>query len=461
MINLRAFLKSSTFSCVIAGTLLFGACKEDEPLPPFNINFSNQEIGISESGMAEIIFSRSAENDGEIVLQMNSGNLTYGEESDFYTVPAANNQQIVIPFLAGENKVNFEIRTGSGLNIQQDETISFSLIEDSNGLFAPGQNISLSAIFSENFVALQATVELDGGGEEQTNQVFLDLSKIQQTVVAKNSWDLGFFTATGEHRVILNSSGYMMARPLDKTDLNQVTSADTAGFSAAMQIPQFSPAFGAIDWVDAHDGDLSKTAFGDIAEDMSSAKVFIVKRDGDWQKVKIAQSSEKYLIEFADINSDQIQSTEVEKKPDYNFTFFSFDNQVVMVEPAKDRWDIMYGTFTVAFPLGGGNFIPYGFKDYITINRTGVSVAMVMETDRTYDDFGLEDVNELDFSNKQSAIGSGWRQGGGPNSAPALFTDRYFVLKDADNHVYKLKFTRLTTPTGDRGFPEFSYELIQ
>ncbi|MFW5760593.1 MAG: HmuY family protein [Cyclobacteriaceae bacterium] len=441
--------------------LLLSACNEEDSLPPFNVNFANQEIGISESGEVEIIFSRSADNNGEIVLQMNSGNLVYGEENDFYTIPAADNQQLILPFEAGNDKVSFEIMEGSDLNIQQDETITFTLSDDDNGLFLAGQNIIINALFSENFVAREGVIELNGGGEEQTNQAFVDLSKLTQTVVDKNSWHLGFYSESGEHKVILNSSAYLMARPLEKTDLAEVTPADTAGFAAAMQIPQFSPAFGAIAWVDADNGDLGKTAFGDIAPDMASAKVFIVKREGAWQKVKIAQSGDNYQIQYADINSNQIETATVEKDPEYNFTFFSFENKVVMVEPAKNQWDFMYGTFTVSLPLGGGAVVPYGFKDYIVINRTGVSVARVMESDIAYDDFSQADISGLEFSSDQNAIGDSWRQGGGPNSAPSLFTDRYFVLQDDDGQFYKIQFTRLTTPGGERGFPEFIFELVQ
>lgn len=459
MMNFNTYFRISGVFCFIA-LMLFSACNEEESLPPFNVNFANQEIGITESEMVDIIFSRAAESNGEINIQINSGNLTYGEENDFYTIPAAVNQQLTLPFVSGADKVTFEVKAGNNLNIQQDESISFTLLEGAGNLFLPGQNASISALFSENFVAREATLELDGGGEDQTNQAFVDLSKLEQTVVDKSTWDLGFYTEAGEHRVILNSSAYLMARPLEKTDLTAVTTEDTTGFAAAMQIPQFSPMFGAIDWIDADDGDLSKTAFGDIAADMASAKVFIVKRNGDWQKVKIAQSGENYEIQYADINSSQVKSATIEKNPDYNFTFFSFENQAVMVQPASDKWDIMYGTFTVALPLGEGTFIPYGFKDYITINRTGVSVATVMESEITYENFAEADVSSLDFSTAQNAIGSDWRQGGGPTSAPSLFTDRFFVLEDVDGHIYKIKFTRLTTPGGERGYPEFTYELV-
>ncbi len=441
---------------------LLSACSEDEPLPPFNVNFANQEIGIAESSTIEVIFSRTAENDGELTLQLNSGNLVYGEDGDFYTIPAVSSQQLVLPFMAGDNKVSFELKTGTNLNIQQDEVITFTLLEDAGGLYVPGQNTTFDALFGENFIAREGTIEFNGGGEEQPNQVFVDLSKLEQIVIDKKSWDLGFYNGDDKHRVILNSSAYVMARPLDKTDIGTVTASDTLGFAAAMQIPQFVPAFGAIEWVDSSDGDLDKTAFGEITADFNSANVYIVKRDGNWKKVKISQEGSDYRIQYADIGSDIIFENTVSKDNDFNFNFLSLENGEVAVEPAKDNWDIMYGTYTVGFPFQG-TFIPYGFNDYIILNRSGVAAAMVMEADISYDDFAASDTESLNFNTAINTIGSSWRSlGSGPGgSSPQLRDDRFYIIKDAEQNIYKLKFTRLTSSGGERGYPEFTYALVE
>ena len=104
--------------------------------------------------------------------------------------------------------------------------------------------------------------------------------------------------------------------------------------------------------------------------------------------------------------------------------------------------------------------IPYGFKDFITINRTGVSVAMVFEETIAYADFASSDIAGLEFKTEIDAIGENWRSGGGPNSGPALYTNRYFILQDADGNKFKIRFTRLTSTGGERGKPEFIFERI-
>src|SRR6202008_3073628 len=77
-------------------------------------------------------------------------------------------------------------------------------------------------------------MEVVGGGATYPNKVFIDLSANRQTSVARTTWDLGF--SSTDFHVILNSANGMMARALDKNDLNAVTAADTVGFGAQLSI---------------------------------------------------------------------------------------------------------------------------------------------------------------------------------------------------------------------------------
>ena len=452
--------------------LLFGlffmtvSCSEEEEVQPFTINFTNVESGISEASpeaTISITFSRAASNQGSISLVANAGALQYGENSDYFTEPAEVNSRITLPFNAGDESVSFVVKKGSGLNIQQDETVSYDLEADGS-TFVTGVNQTANVRFSENFVAPSGTLELNAGGEGFTQKAFVDLSKLQQVTVPTQSWDLGFATEVGVQRVVLNSAGYVMARPLDKIDLAQVSEADTAGFAASMAIPQFDPSVGATAWVDHPSGDLARTAFGDIAVDAANAKVFIIKRDGEnrnWKKVKVYSQGEDYVVEHADIAATDINTVQISKDAAFNFNFLDLDNGEVSVEPEKENWDIMYGTYTEWFNMGApGLYIPYGFKDFIVINRAGVSAAMVLEEDIAFSDFATEDVAAITFNTDLDVIGENWRSGGGPNSGPALRTDRFFVIQDGDGNYFKLRFTRLTSTEGERGKPEFTFERI-
>lgn len=451
---------------VIAITL--GACEEDETITPVTVNFSNTEAGISNSSPqteVSVIFSRPVPFEGSLVLDINSGPLVYGTSEDFYTSPEASGDQLELFYTQGDESVSFTVFAGDGLNIEQDESITISLVDMESSELERGQNSELIITFSENFVARNGIIEMNAGGADFPLQAYVDLSKISQTTVEKHSWDLGFYNESGMHYVTLNSPAGTMARPLSANDLNEVTAEDTIGFGFDMTIPPpgFDPSVGSIAWIDTPDGKLETTAFGEISSNDSENNVFIIKRGGgrDWKKVRVLQNGEGYTIQYADINATSFESAEILKEEAYNFTFFDLDNGITEVEPEKVSWDIMYSTYTEVLNLGApGLDIPYLFNDYIIINRHEVKVATVMISDVPFENFTETNIENLDFKKEINAIGSTWRQGGGPGQAPSLLEDRYYILNDFEGNIYKLMFTRLTSTSGERGYPEFKFELV-
>ncbi len=447
-------------------SLFLAGCDDEDTPQPVAINFTNQEVGISSSSPSTevgITFSRAVSSAGEIELTISSGNLTYGSDADFYTDPEAAGNTITIAYAVGDESANFTVSAGSALNIQNDENVTISLV-DSNSDLVVGQNSTVTVTFSENYIAPAGTIELNAGGATFSNQSYVDLSKLQQTTLDKYNWDLGFSTAAGEHSVVLNSPAFTMARLIDKDDLNAVTAEDTVDFGYEMSIPppNFDASIGSFAWVDSPDGNLETTAIGAISATASENKVFIIKRDGDrnWKKIRVLQNEDNYTLQYADIAATTFETLEITKKEDFNFIFVDLDNGETEVEPAKDSWDIMYGSYTETLPLGPGMFIPYGYLDFITINRNNTEVGMVMIEDITYDDFSSDDIGSVEFSSAVDAIGENWRQGGGPGMGPSLHEDRFFVLKDSEGTFFKIKFTRLTSTDGERGYPEFTFDRV-
>lgn len=445
-------------------SLLFLACDdEDEQLQPFSANFSNTEIGFSDDESektVDIIFSRATTEAGIANITIDAGSLRYGEQNDYFTEPAAENNSLQIPFENGVNSVSFTLHKGTALNIAENASISFEL-QQSSELFQIGPNSEVTAEFSENFIASSGTVTLDAGGPDFPVVAFFDISKNKQTRVDKYSWDLGFYNGA-ENRVTVNNTANVMARPLNKTDMADVTAEDTVGFAQTMTVGFTGVAEGAF-WIDDHTGDLSATAFGEIATSSDDAKVFIIKRDGDdrnWKKVRVFTNASGYTIEYADISAESFETVEVSKDEAFNFSYFDMDNGVVNVAPAKDSWDFMYSTYAVRYSMGGPA-IPYGFNDYIIINRFATEVAMVLKSDVSFTDFDITDAEALEYASNINGIGSSWRSGGGPNSSPEEFKDRFYILKDSQDNYYKVEFLDLTANDAEeRGHLNLKYELL-
>ena len=450
---------------ILAGTLLLGSCNDDDgPEIPIKVNFSNTSLGLTDAVSVTVTFSRPLSTSGSVDVAVSAPALAYGAGEDYYTEPAAQDGMISVPYDAGDEALTLTVSAGGSLNIQQDRTIILSLMEE-DGLTL-GNDVEAVITVSENFVAPDGTININGGGSEFPNQSYIDLSKLTQTVVDKYSWDLGFYTEAGEFYVRLNSSAAVMARPLDGSDLNSVTAQDTLGFAFEMTVPppNFDSSIGSSAWVDTPDGDLTTSAFGEISSTDADNKVFVIKRDGEgrsWRKVRVLRSASGYTIQHAEIGATTFQTTEVAKDASYNFVTFDFDNGLVNAEPPKASWDIMYSTYTEILSFGPGASIPYLFSDFVPLNTGSTTVSMVMIADISFENFSSADLPNLTFENAKDALGENWRQGGGPGQAPSLYEDRFFVIKDGEGHYYKIRFTQLLDGNGERGNPSFELNLVQ
>jgi hypothetical protein len=447
-----------------ACVLIFSACDDDPKFPDNKLEFEAAVAGIAseeESLTINLTLSREASSDVTLLLSVNGGTLQYG--TDFTTTPAAAANMITVVIPAGQTSAQVVLTKVEGVGFAGDETIVFE-IASIDGTPVVGTNSKITVTFSEITVET-AVMNIQGGGPTFPNRVFIDLSANRQTIANRTGWDFGFYTAAGQFNVILNSGVSMLAKPLDKTDLTTVTTADTVGFTGSLTVDAFSTANMA--YIDEPAGGLTNLAIDDISATASENKVYIVNRGNDmagnqrsWKKIRVLRNGDNYTIQHADINAATFQTIEVTRNNAYLFNYVSLDtNAAVQPEPEKGKWDIAYTTFTNQTNFGEG-FIPYVFNDFIIQNRSGVETAQVLvATVGEYANFDAADLTGITFGASQVTIGSNWRNGGGPTTAPSLRTDRFYLVKDADGNIYKLKFTALTQD-GERGRPAIEYAMI-
>src|SRR5690606_22261231 len=176
-----------------------------------------------------------------------------------------------------------------------------------------------------------------------------------------------------------------------------------------------------------------------------------------WKKIRILRSGNDYIVQYADL--DATEHTEVTISKSMGAAHFNFPNLVTgetaTVQHNGDKWDLNFNAFTNEIPGNGS----YGYADSLTTNSLSGFEADTLETStKTYADFTVADVDEASFSNDQRAIGSGWRNGGGPGTLPSLKDNVFYILKDTEGNIYKIRFTALLNESGVRGFPQFIYE---
>lgn len=318
-----------------------------------------------------------------------------------------------------------------------------------------------------------AVIEPEVGGPDQPNQVFVDLSKATATAIPRSTWDLGFSNGAG-FNVILNYSTYMVARATDQTDLAMVSSnLVTDDFKAAMVVaPE-----GNIDWIDNPDGDLNDTAIAPISADENENMVYVINRgqtengeafdERGFLKVKITRSGDNYLVTYGNIDDTSFKTLTVAKNDKYNFTFINFDNGEVLVEPEKTSWDIAFSTTSnYFFDHATNTTVPYRYKDVVITNRDNIKITAIEVTDVVnYNDYTKADVNSMDLENNRMAIGSSWRLFEFDTFSYQINPNIFYVVEDTEGNLYKLMFNRMyciaADCAGERGYPEFTYELLK
>ena len=329
-----------------------------------------------------------------------------------------------------------------------------------------------------------AVVAPEVGGPNQQNQVYIDLSTNTTTVVQRDSWDLGFYSGN-EFRVSINGSIAMAVAELSSTDIDAVNSSTQEVQDLQPQVAVGTFDSGNVAFVDAFDGSINGTAIEEISTTDTENNVYLVNLgnavgtetpatgsvalNGDargWKKIRILQNEGDYVLQYADLDATTHEEITFSKSSDASFTFFSLDTETILnVEPATENWDLNFTTFTDEVFAGPDSYGAYFYGDFVASNsnaNVGIYAIDTEEnTELTYDNFTISDVVTTNLSSDQRAIGSSWRNGGGPSSLPSLKENVFYIINDANGNLYKLKFIALTNEAGERGYPEFVYSLLQ
>lgn len=323
-----------------------------------------------------------------------------------------------------------------------------------------------------------STIAPEVGGATQPNQVWVDLTHEEQFVTPRTSWDLAFSTGD-EFRVVLNNSILMAAAAIESNDIDAVNESD---FSAVKTLIEPAAGFPG-QYIDDVKGNYfdNGTAIAEISAQDSENKVYLVKLGygiyqgnvpaysayiaGEmrgYKKVRVLRhDAHSYKIQYADLNDTEHSEFIIHKDPDYHFSFFSFDTEeLATVQPTKANWDICFTAWNNVIE----GFGTYSYSDFIISNiHSGVG-SYIVESDpltleEDYSNFTLADVDTslFDFED-QRAIGSTWRSTvSGTTSNPAIYSDRFYVIKDAEGVLFKLRFLKMLGENNERGYPEFEY----
>ncbi|MCD9013912.1 HmuY family protein [Parachryseolinea silvisoli] len=471
MNSLNRFLKLAAIACsIIFLALVINACSDDDPpLPANEADFEATALGLEEGqeeAEIKLTLSRAADVATDFTVSFVATGVQYG--THFTTDPAATDGKLTVSIPAASSTVSFKVLRKSNVFLDGDASIIFTVgTAAQNAVIGEKSTVtvSFSPIVSEGQQMKLEGIISDELGSSAGNSVFVDFSSNQQTGVARASWDLGFYSGD-EFRVIINNTTAASVIAVEATDLADVTAENVETEGLAL-----GQGAGTFDIIDDVTGDLTKTAIEEISATEADNKVYIINRTGGFGivdkpenliKLRVVRNGAGYKLQYAALTSTDFKEVQVTKSATNDFTYVSFTTgAMVEVAPAREKWDIEWTYSIYKAPQG----IPYAYSDLVFINsRGGVSAVQVLETTVSYDQFAASNVASLKFDGQRDVIGSSWRVTSvppGSTDVVGVRTDRYYVVKDAYENVYKLRFINFhSADGGTRGKPLIEYKLV-
>ncbi|MFA8301064.1 MAG: HmuY family protein [Hyphomicrobiales bacterium] len=259
------------------------------------------------------------------------------------------------------------------------------------------------------------------------------------------SWDLGFESAEDGFHVILNSAKFMYAANSGKKDFNEVNSPSGLSFK-----------------FDEASGDLEKTAIGDWRQQ----DVYVIDRGIDPSpnfvryKKLIVESLMRgaYAVRFADLNGENEYRFQIPKDEDVSFVHFSFeDSGQVIPAPNKNTYQLFFTQYSASLE-NGDQYLDYLVRGAL-INRDGISVAFTR--DISFDALTLEQAKNLKYSENIDGIGYDWKTFDLTSSNYTIHPDYIYVIRTKEGVYFKLHFTSYYNAQGQKGFPEFAFEILK
>jgi len=289
-------------------------------------------------------------------------------------------------------------------------------------------------------------IDVELGGPNEPNSVYIDLSTSKTTTVRRDTWELGFYNGK-ENRVFLNSSILVTAARTEFTDLDKVTRTSTfkvpvkvkylvnpgkgiMGYKEISSVEElleglkmnysmYAPSDESVHpFTDNKKGTLDETALGEIATNPSLAKVYIVSagskiptttpsqgsisttmkesKGGDrgFYKIKVFIKGKNYVIQYAKLDDSTHKEAAITKEESHNLNHFSLlTGKVLEVEPPKTDFDINFAGVFSFYSLDRSHidskeyYAGVTYSDYVlTNNLAGVGVYTVLTQKKAHPD---------------------------------------------------------------------------
>lgn len=282
-----------------------------------------------------------------------------------------------------------------------------------------------------------------------TNQVYFDFSRDSVVFVCPNNYyQLAFESWSSGWRIRLNTADNLKICATNSFSMTELTS-----------IPA-----DAVWSYDSSDGDPDSTAIGnwvDTSASVYTGRVYLLGRFNgiNYAVVKkmsfISVDETHYSMLVANLDGSAEHTYDIPKDVNQDYVFFDVINGLVLTQPARSDWDMVFTSYSTTLYTDLGEPTPYNVRG-IFINESQVTAAL--DSVYTFDEIDFTYIDSLDFSSRRDVIGHDWKYYNGEDYVvrPGI----NFILKDDEGYYYKFRFINYHNSMDEAGYPGFEMQRL-
>jgi hypothetical protein len=164
----------------------------------------------------------------------------------------------------------------------------------------------------------------------------------------------------------------------------------------------------------------------------------------------------KYRFYIADIDGANADTLQFDTDPKYAHLYLSFDELIELkaLEPPLEEWDLVFTRYMERL-FDGQDTLDYSVVG-VLINPWMGEAARWVDSSKTFDQIGTEDLLLHDFSRRQDLIGHDWKSFDIEAGVFSILPYHYFAYRSREE-LYKLQFTGFYGEKGQKGVIGFEY----
>lgn len=281
-------------------------------------------------------------------------------------------------------------------------------------------------------------------GSNYRFQAYFDLgTNTMVKIDLKDKWDLAFDCSSGSV-IRQNTALSSNAAVTNSSVFEDVNSSTVAEFI-----------------YDHHTGSTDSLAMGKWHE---HGKVIIIDRGygvnglplGKLKFQMISLENDVYSFRYSKLNGADYHEASVAKNADYNYAGYSFTTHApILHEPKKTDYDLCFSQYIHIF------YEP-GYTPYIVVGAliNPHSTSVHRDINDRFTAFDAAAIDTLSFSTMPATIGYDWKIVDINTSQYTTLPQITYIIKDSEGHYYKLHFTDYYNDLGERGCPNFEFQLL-